>query len=105
MSERLKEKYHDISPGLPLKMGDGHHVFDGGDEGNSPLVRPFGVPETHWTLHSVRRELTVISCPPDKGVCCRIGGHNECAYTPVPRQEALGLFKGDLTREKLIEAC
>ena len=28
VSERLKEKYHDISPALPLNMEGGHHVFD-----------------------------------------------------------------------------
>ena len=105
VSERLKEKYHDISPELLLNMKGGYHVFDGGDEGNPPLVRPFHISEGDWTCHSVRRELKVISCPPGKGVRCRVGGSNKFIYTLVPRREALQLFRGDLTPEVLIRAC
>ena len=57
VSERLKERYHNISPGLPLNnIVGGHHVFDGGDKGNPSLVCPFHIPEGDWTSHAVSEE-------------------------------------------------
>ena len=105
VSERLRDKFHDISPEPPLNLSGGYHVFDGGDEGNPPLVRPSHISEGDWTSHSVRGELKVISCPPGKGVRCKVGGSNNFVYTLVPRREALGLFKDGFTPEVLIKAC
>ena len=59
VSERLKDKYHDISPARPLNMEGGYHVFDGGDKGNPPLVRPFHISEGDWTSHEDRGSLRV----------------------------------------------